>query len=202
MFSGAMALLFSLALGTDWVVAQEDPASIIKAATDELFAATNANREVIEQDGGFARQLVRTILTPRFDLERTCRWVLGKHWRAATPSQREVLIEQFRTLLVGTYARAVTQLASLELEYLPVRHAEGSNSATVRIHVSKDGISPVLVAYRLYNGDEGWKIFDVMVDGVSLVTTYRASFLAEISAGGIEGLIGRLDEKNGETGEG
>ena len=124
--------------------------------------------------------------------------MLGKFWRKATNEQKERFIQEFRTLLVRTYASAVTEFSGLELVYLPVDTAADADDIVVKTEVANGGDS-ISINYRLHLNDDGWKVYDVTVNGVSLVTTYRSTFSRLVRNDGMDGLIDRLAEKNQET---
>ena len=174
---------------------------ILKATTEALSNEVEQNRDVLEADSVAARAVVRKILTPQLDLDRTSRWVLGKYWRQADTAQKERFIEEFRTLLVRLYASAVADLAGVDIEYLPVQGEPNAKDVVVKTRIPRDGAEPIGVYYRMYNGEHGWKVYDVTIDGVSLVTTYRASFSRLVRTDGMDVLIDRLAEKNRESGQ-
>ena len=186
------------------VVAQAggaDAVDVLKATTAALSVEVELNRDAIETDPGFARAVVRKILTPRLDLNRTSRWVLGKYWRKADALQKERFMQEFRTLLVRLYASAVADLAGAEVEYLPVDSEPDARDVTVKTQIPREGAEPIGVYYRMYNGDGGWKVYDVTIDGVSLVTTYRSSFSRLVRTDGMDVLIDKLAEKNRSPGQ-
>ena len=194
-------LLLVASLSSMVQAAGADAVDVLKATTAALTSEVESNRDAIETDPGVARAVVRRILTPQLDLDRTSRWVLGKHWREADASQKQRFIQEFRTLLVRTYATAVSDLAGVEVQYLPVKGDADAKDVTVQTQIPRDGAEPIGVYYRMYNGDRGWKVYDVSIDGVSLVTTYRSSFSRLIRTDGLDGLIDRLAEKNRNPGK-
>lgn len=176
--------------------AEMTPLEVVRQSTTELLSQVESQRDAIDADPTLARDLVRKVLTPHIDIERTSRWVLGKHWRKANPEQRERFVQEFRTLLVRIYASAVAELSGVEMEYLPLEDDAGANDVVVRTQLPQDKGQPLGIFYRMHRTGDTWKVYDVTVDGVSLVTTYRSSFAAEVRRGGIQGLIDRLTEKN------
>ena len=196
------AAVFLLCASLLPTVAQASNAlDVLRATTEALSAEVEQNRDAIAADPGVARAVVRKVLTPKLDLERTSRWVLGKHWRTADDGQKARFIQEFRTLLVRTYARAVAELAGVNVEYLPIKESGSDKDVTVQTQIPRAGDAPIGVYYRMYNGTEGWKVYDVAIDGVSLVTTYRSSFSRVVRTDGMDGLIDRLAEKNRSTGQ-
>ncbi len=176
--------------------AEVDPIEVVKRTTEQIFSEVRSQRAAIDADPAVARSLVSRLLTPHTDLELTARWVLGKHWNRATPEQRKRFTEEFHTLLVRTYATAVTQYSEKELKFFPVSSEGDPDDATVRTQLILDSGPPVDISYRMRRTDDGWKVYDVTVEGVSLVTTYRVSFGEEVRNRGLDGLIERLVEKN------
>ncbi len=192
---GMAALLLMTSRGAA-LAAGQGPLDLVKQTTEGLFSAVRDQRQAIDADPGVARALVRKLVTPHVDLERTSRWVLGKYWRKASATQREAFTQQFRTLLVRTYATAVTDYADLEMTYLPLKGDVAKDDVTIKTQLPQKGGQPIDIYYRMHRTDDTWKVYDVTIAGVSLVTTYRSSFAAEVRKGGIDGLIKRLAEKN------
>ena len=179
---------------------QDKALELVKKTTDELFAAVNAYPGKLSDNSAKARELVDTYITPHVDLEGSSRLVLGKYWRDATPAQRTEFLGQFHQLILRTYATAVTSYTGIEIQYLPMRDEGRENFATVRTVIPRPDGDGVKVDYRLHCRDDVWRLFDVTIAGVSMVTTYRTSFSAEIRKSGIDGLIKVLEQKNKEVG--
>ena len=178
--------------------ADDAPMLLVRTTTAELFAQVRADRDALRADPSGLHAMLERLLLPHVDLERTSRLVLGKHWRRASPPQRDDFMHQFRELLLRTYATALVEFADVSVDYLDTRYSEDGDGAIVRTRVNlSDGRPPVGIDYRLGNGDGGWKVFDVSVGGVSLVTTYRASFSEEVGRVGLEGLLRTLRERMG-----
>jgi len=140
--------------------------------------------------------LVREKVLPHFDFRRMTALAAGLSWRKATPEQQAELVEQFRTLLVRTYSSALGKYQGQTLKFDPLRESADHKKAIVRSRLLQPGAEAITVDYRMALGEDGWKIFDVAVDGVSLVTTYRDSFSEEARNNGVDGLIRMLAEKN------
>ena len=135
------------------VAAESGPVDVVKQTTAELFDAVRNQRSGIEADPGIARSLVREHITPYIDLERTSRWVLGKHWRRANDDQRKRFIQQFRTLLVRTYATAITEFADSELTYLPLKGDVNGDDVTVRTQLPQGNGPAISIYYRMHRTD-------------------------------------------------
>jgi phospholipid transport system substrate-binding protein len=173
---------------------------LVKKTTAELFAAVDAYPGKLSENPAKARELVDEYITPHVDLEGFSRLVLGKHWRTATPEQQKEFLEQFHQLILRTYATAVTSYTGTEIQYQPMREESRENFATVRTLIPSTNGESLKVDYRLHCRNDIWKLFDVTIAGVSMVTTYRSTFSAEINRSGVDGLIKVLEQKNKETG--
>lgn len=179
----------------------EDALELVRSTTIALFAAVDADAVPLREDPAKARALVDEYITPHVDLKGFSKLVLGKHWRRATPDQRQLFLVEFHTLVLRTYATAVTTYTGIEIEYLPMRDEKRENFATVRTLIPRnDGGEAVKVNYRLHCRNNIWKLFDVSIAGVSMVTTYRSAFSAEVKKSGLDGLIKVLQQKNREIG--
>ena len=178
--------------------ATQSAVKVLRDTNDALFAEVARQRDAIAADPGVARAVVRNVLSPRMDLERTSRWVLGKFWRKATDDQKGRFIQEFRTLLIRTYATAVTEFSGENLIYHPIDAADDADDVTVKTELPNEG-DAISIVYRMHLNDDGWKVYDVTVNGVSLVTTYRSTFSRLVRNDGMDVLIQRLAEKNRET---
>ncbi|HEB95597.1 MAG TPA: ABC transporter substrate-binding protein, partial [Sedimenticola thiotaurini] len=135
----------------------------------------------------------------RFDFERMSRLALGRHWRKASEQQRQAFVAAFRQLLVRTYATALLNYSDEQIVYKPLRQEPTGKEAVVNTLVSEPGGAPVPIDYRLHLGSDGhWRVYDVIVDGVSLVSNYRSSFGSEIRRRGMDGLIRKLETMGGQ----
>jgi len=142
--------------------------------------------------------LVEQNVLPHFDFARMTALATGVGWRSATPAQQGLLVEQFRTLLVRTYSTALTRYTNQTLEFQPERLSPDSTKAVVRSLLKQTGAPTLTIDYKMATTSGSWKIFDVAIDGVSLVTTYRDSFAEQVRTGGIDGLVKMLTDKNAQ----
>ena len=147
-------------------------------------------------------ELVAEIVLPYFDFRRMSQWVLGRNWRTATAQQRERFVEQFRLLLVRTYGRALSEYADEKVIYLPFDAGSEADRVTVRTEIEQPGGAPIPISYSMYLSDDGWKVYDVAISGVSLVTNYRSSFGSIIRKDGMDSLIEQLGNRNAGTVDG
>jgi phospholipid transport system substrate-binding protein len=142
-------------------------------------------------------QLIEEKIVPHFDFERMTRLAVGRNWREATPEQRKTLIEEFRTLLVRSYSAAYTAYKQIAIDVRPLKLQPGEDDVQVKTLIKlPGGAPPINVEYSMVKNSEEWKVYDVTVDGVSLVTTYRSTFTEEVRKGGIDGLIKSLKDLN------
>jgi phospholipid transport system substrate-binding protein len=185
--TGVLALLLALCVQAQG----QSPDAIVKATTDEVLAAiqqTKDQKQLIE----IAEQKV----LPRFDFKRMTQLAVGQSWSKASPQQQEALEKAFRTLLVRTYTAALSQSSGNTKVDIKPTAAEGAE-ATVRTMVTEPGRKPFNIDYRMSNSGGGdWKVYDVVVENLSLVTNYRGSFQSEIGRSGIDGLIKVIQERN------
>ena len=135
---------------------------------------------------------------PHVDTDRVAQLVLGKYWRTASQEQRSTFTSEFKQLLLRTYAAAFADAGDWRIEHLPMRLPEGSDDALVRTRIQSAGAPPVSVSYRMARGEHGWQAYDVVIEGVSLITTYRNGFQREVERGGVDGLIQRMAQMNRE----
>jgi phospholipid transport system substrate-binding protein len=194
----AAALLLAVALACAPVLRAASnitPLELVQDTSSRMLAALKDEQEAIRKDSGRLYQLVSTIVLPYFDFERMSQWVLGKNWRTATPDQRARFVEQFRNLLVRTYGTALSEYADEKIVYLPFAGDLSAPTVTVRTEIEQGG-STIPIAYSMYRSRDGWKVYDVAISGVSLVTNYRSSFGNIIREKGMDSLIRQLAEKN------
>ena len=189
-------LMLATALFAASAFAQEAPDAMVRRTTDEVLAIIKADKEV--QSGNTRRivELAEAKVLPHFDFNRMTRLAVGRNWAQASDAQKEALVKEFRTLLVRTYSTSLTQYRNQTIEVKPAKMAAQDKEVTVRTQVIQPGGPPIPIDYAMEKGDAGWKVFDVIVDGVSLVTTYRGSFNEQIQKGGVDGLLKTLAERN------
>jgi phospholipid transport system substrate-binding protein len=169
---------------------------VVDAATQEMLTALRQNQDELKQHPERIYDLVAEIALPKFDFETMSRLVLGQHWRSASPEQRSAFVTEFRNLLVRTYATALLEYKGQDIRYLPERPSSRPDQATVRTELIQPGSTPISIDYALVERDGVWKVYDLAIDRISLVTNYRGSFNAEIRQHGLDGLITRLAERN------
>ncbi|MFT5395617.1 MAG: phospholipid transport system substrate-binding protein [Gammaproteobacteria bacterium] len=172
------------------------PDAVIKQTADAVIERIKAQRTELDANPSKIYDVVNELVIPHYDFTSMSKWVLGKNWKSATETQRSDFITQFQTLLVRTYARALLEYSGQEIKYFPVEINTKSKLALVKTEMMSDGAQPFPVAYRMHQKNDKWKVVDVSVDGVSLVSTYRGSFSTQIKKHGFESLINELTVKN------
>ena len=172
------------------------PDALAKQVTDEVLVVLRSDKDI--QAGNTARviELVETKVLPHFDFVRMTRLAVGLNWRQASPEQQKSLVNEFRTLLVHTYASTIAAYRNQAIEVRPLRMQPTDTEVTVRSQINQPGGKPVTVDYRMEKGQGGWKVYDVVVADLSLVQNYRGSFESEVRRGGIDGLVKALADKN------
>ena len=188
--------IFALMLAPFVAAAQEAPDALVKRTTDEVLAIIKADKDM--QSGNISKvvQLAEQKVLPHFDFERMTRLAVGRNWNQATPEQKQALTKEFRTMLVRTYSSSLSQYRNQTIEVKPSKVGPNDKEATVRTAVIQQGGPQIPIDYAMEKMDSGWKVYDVIIDGASLVTTYRGTFNDQIQKGGIDGLIKTLQERN------
>ena len=176
--------------------AQEAPDALVKRVSEEALQIIKTDPKVQAGDQARIRELIETRLAPHFDIDRMTALAMGRNYRQATPEQKKRLADEFKSLLIRTYASALNQYRDQSLSYKPLRADPGATEVTVRTDVIRPGQTPVEIDYSMEKTPGGWKAYDVIVGGVSLVTNYRDEFNQQVQAGGIDGLIKALAAKN------
>ena len=188
----AFLLLFPV-----FAVAQDsEPEALVKKITEDVLAAVKSDKDLAAGDKQKAIKLAEEKILPYVDFEEATRLAVGRGWKEATPEQRKKLISEFRNMLVRTYSNAIGAYEGQTMKVMPSRVKPGESDATVRNQFLRPGGKPVLIDYSMRKTDSGWKIYDIVVEGVSLVLTYRSEFDAVVKQQGVDGLIKALASKN------
>ena len=172
------------------------PLEIVRTTTDNVLERVKTDKETLRAQPGKMYDLVSELIFPHFDFAIMAQWVLGDSWAGADEATRAAFVDQFRKLLVRTYATALIEFSDQTIAYPEADVAPAASTATVRQEISQPGSASIPIVYRLHNKTGDWKVFDVSVDGVSLIKTYRASFAAAIKNDGLPALIQSLETKN------
>jgi phospholipid transport system substrate-binding protein len=172
------------------------PDELVKAVTDEVIAAVKSDKQLAAGDKEKALKLAEEKVLPHIDFAEAARLAVGRGWSKASKAQQDRIVAEFRRMLVRTYSNAVSSYEGQTMKVLPARYRPDDTDVTVRNQYLRPGRPPVQIDYAMHKTDEGWKIYDIVVEGVSLVVTYRSEFDAVVKQDGIDGLIKRLAEKN------
>jgi phospholipid transport system substrate-binding protein len=185
-------LLCALALAQT----QEAPDAMVKRVAQDVLTTIKGDPQIQAGNQARIREVLEAKLLPYFDFARMTALAMGKNWRAASPEQQQRLTDEFRQLLVRTYSGALNKYRDETIDYKPLRMNPADTDVIVRTAVQRQGGAPVQIDYSLEKSPSGWKAYDVVVGGVSLVTNYRDEFNDQVQKGGIDGLIKTLADKN------
>lgn len=172
------------------------PDALAKSVTDDVLALLRADKEIQAGNQQKVIELVEKKVLPHFNFVRMTQLAAGRHWREASPEQQKALVNEFRALLVQTYAATFVAYRDQTVEYRPLRMQPGDTEVVVKSLINQQGGKPVTIDYRMHKTDAGWKVYDVVVGDVSLVLNYRGTFNSEVQKGGLDGLIAALADKN------
>jgi len=183
--------------------AQESPSQVIQTAADGLLKALNADREAYRKNPSKVQALVDQYILPHVDTQFAAQLVLGRYWRTATPQQRERFVNAFYHSMLNNYGAAIVEFTSNTLKVFPTRMNAGDQNATVRTEMARTSGPPINVNYYMHETPQGWKAWDVVIDGVSYVKSYREDFGSQIAQQGIDAVINRLEsgEKPAQIGK-
>lgn len=176
--------------------ADEDARNVIESAGSRMIELIGEQRLALENDPGQLYQLVEDVLLPHFDFETIARLVLGKYWRTASSVQRTRFTEEFKILLVRSYATAWLEYEGEEIRFLPSRPSRRADRAVVRVELVEPYGTPVAFTYSLHNSSGPWLVYDVAVDGVSLLANYRASIATNVKTKGLDSTIAEIEQRN------
>jgi phospholipid transport system substrate-binding protein len=189
-----LALVLLLFLSPAW--AALGPEQLIRETSDQVIAEIRQNGDTYRQQPAKIYQLVEALVLPHFDFSAMTDLALGKYRDQVSAEQRPTIVSEFRALLVRTYSSALLEYTDQELTYLPMQGSEADGEVVIKTEISQRGGFPIPIDYSLRLGDDGWKVIDISVDEVSLVTNYRSSFARAIKKDGVDGLIKTLQDRN------
>jgi len=185
-----------------WLVAfpaaatEVSPDTLVDNTAQEVLSIVRQDKELRAGNMAKILDLVEAKVLPHFNFMRMTRLAMGKNWNKATPQQQEELVKEFRTLLVRTYSNALSTYSDYKIKVEPLRSKAGDTDTTVKTKVMQDSGQPVDIDYSMEKTGDGWKVYDVTVAGVSLVTNYRSTFNSQVREGGVEKLLKTLGDKN------
>lgn len=176
-------------------IAEMGPVETLVSMTATLEEIVKEDPDVIH-DPQRLRVIAHEVVLPNVDIRTLSRWVLGKNWRTATPEQRDAFVNEFQELLLSTYLRQVKTYQGEVARFLPLRGEQKEGQAVVNAEIDQPNGPVVHAIFRMHKAERGWLIYDVSVEGISLVATHRSSFNREVSNGGLDKLIARLHDMN------
>lgn len=169
------------------------PNELIKSAVSAVLASYETGKDKLDTDPSYLRGIIVEHILPHIDFVLMSKLVLGKHWRKATDAQRGEFTDGFRELLIRTYTKPLSEYSGQKVNFLPYHEGNKPKLATVYTEIVPHGGVPIPVSYRLrFKEQDGWKVFDMSIDNISLVTNYRSTFSGEIARSGLDKLIASL----------
>ena len=177
---------------------QLGPDQLVQKVTEEVMSAIKSDKQLAAGDKQKALKLAEEKVLPYIDFEEATRLAVGRAWSQANPDQRKKLVSEFRNMLVRTYSNAIEAYQGQTLKVLPSRGGkqDAKDEATVRTQFTRAGGKPLPIEFQMRKSADAWKVYDITVEGISLVLTYRSEFDSVVKQSGIDGLIKRLTEKN------
>jgi phospholipid transport system substrate-binding protein len=195
--SKLLAFLSAVLLASGAWAQELGPDQLVQKITEEVLAAIKSDKQLAAGDRQKALKLAEEKVLPYIDFEEATRLAVGRAWAQATPEQKKKLVSEFRNMLVRTYSNAIEAYQGQTLKVLPSRSSKDSkDDSTVRTQFIRAGGQPLPIDFQMRKTDKGWKVYDISVEGVSLVLTYRSEFDAVVKQEGLDGLIKRLAQKN------
>lgn len=191
------AASLAFAAGTPAAAQETAPDALVRKSIDEVIGIIKADKELQSGNPKKLHALIEEKVLPHFDFVRMTRLAVGRNWSLASDEQKVALTREFQTLLVRTYSTSLSQYRDQTIDVKPARLGAGDKETVVKTVVNQGAGAPTIpIDYGMERTDKGWKVYDVVVDGVSLVTTYRGSFNEQIQKGGVDGLVKTLADRN------
>lgn len=191
-----LLLIAALFAFSNLVLAAIGPDELVKSTADDVLSIIKKDKDIQAGDQRKIFTLAEEKILPNFDFDRVSQLVLGKNWNRASKEQQEAFQKEFRSLLLRTYATALSKYRNQTIEFKPLRAQPTDTEVTVKTAILQPGGQPIGVDYTLTKNGDAWKVFDIVIEGVSLVTNYRSQFSNEIRQSGMDGLIQKLVDKN------
>ena len=199
-FLTSFILSVGLMVGSSAAVAEVSADDLVKQTAEDVLSTIKNDKDIQAGNQQKIFALAEEKILPNFDFDRVCRMVLGKNWKSASPEQQAAFQKEFRSLLLRTYATALGKYKNQVIEYKPMRAEPGAKNVSVKTQILQPGGQPITVDYSLVKVDSGWKVYDIVIESVSLVTNYRSQFSNEIRTNGLDSLNKKLAEKNKAAG--
>lgn len=194
-----LVVLTALFLSAPGHTEEVSPDALVKNVTNEVLEIIRKDKDIQSGNTKKAIELVEAKVLPNFNFQRMTAQAVGRDWRQANPGQQKTLTDEFRTLLVRTYSNALTGYKNQVVDFKPYKATPTDTDVTVKTEIKQPGAKPIPIDYSLEKSSSGWKVYDVTIADVSMVTSFRDQFRSEISANGIDGLIKSLQAKNKST---
>jgi len=191
-----LSLVFGALLALGAMAQEMKPDELVRKVTEDVMTAVKTDKQLAAGDKQRALKLAEEKVLPLIDFREATRLAVGRAWRDASKEQQERLVAEFRRMLVRTYSNAISAYEGQTVKVQPVHMKADDTDVTVRNQYIRPGGKPVQLDYQMHKTADGWKIYDIIVEGVSLVLTYRSEFDAVVKQQGVDGLIKRLAEKN------
>lgn len=189
--------LIMLALWAGPLSAAQSPAAVVEQTIQQILQVIDQNRESLKKDPNRLSELVERVALPHFDLDSVARAIVGRPWRNATPDQRKRFVEAFKTFIINNYANNLIRYSDNDVKVIPPAGlGPDQRFVVVRSLVRRKGMPPVTIDYRMRLKGDDWKVYDVVIDGISLVVTYRDTFARKIQTQGLDALTKELSEHN------
>ncbi len=176
----------------------ESPVQLLERTSQQVIDVLRKDRDLLQSEPDRIYKIVDQYILPHLDDVTMAKLALGKNWRKASKEQKIKFVDEFRNLLVRTYSKSLTEFKDQEIKFFPLKLAADAHKTSVKAEVIQPGGPSIPLAYRMRVKNNAWKVYDIKVDGISLVTSYRGTFTQEIRKSGIDGLIKYLRGKNGD----
>jgi phospholipid transport system substrate-binding protein len=199
-FLASAVLSVMLMAGSSVALAEVSAEELVKRTADDVLNTIKNDKDIQAGNQQKIFALAEEKILPNFDFDRVCRMVLGKNWKAASPEQQALFQKEFRSLLLRTYAVALGKYKNQVIEFKPLRAEPDAKNVSVKTQILQPGGQPIAVDYSLVKVEGGWKVYDIVIESVSLVTNYRSQFSNEIRTNGLDSLNKKLAEKNKAAG--
>jgi len=194
--AAVFSVVFTFLFLSPYVFANAEPQALVQSVASKTIERITKDKTLIKKDPTHINTLINELVIPHFDFNRMSRWVLGKYWRKTDKAQKSAFIDQFKNLLIRTYATSLSEYVDQEIKYLPFRGDLAKGDVTVRSEIEQPGGFPIPINYRLHNKTGEWKVYDITIDDISLIANYRSSFAKHIRKSGVDDLIATLADKS------
>jgi phospholipid transport system substrate-binding protein len=174
----------------------ESPAVLLERTSQQVIKILKDERELLQREPNRVYKIIDAYILPHLDEVTMAKLALGKNWRKASREQKIAFVEEFKNLLVRTYSKSLIEFSDQKINFFPVKLAADTNRTSVKAEVIQPGGPSIPMAYRVRIKNNAWKVYDIKIDGISLVTSYRGTFTQEIRKSGMEGLLKYLRDKN------